>query len=491
MESLSGRVIRGGLWMLAMQLTGYLFGAARLLILARLLTPHDFGLVGISLVVLSLINSFSDTGTQLALIRRPKRARDLFDTAWTLGLIRGGVVAGLMISLAPAVGMFFGSPEAVAIVRGMAFVPLIRGLTNIGIVEFRKELALRRHYLLNAVAAVADLCAAVPLALWLGNAWALVGGWLALAGARAAMSYILHPYRPIPRLDRGAVRELFAYGRWVFGSTAIEWLLSDGVQTVVARLLGVATLGLYQMGWRVASLPTMQMTEVVSGVTVAAYAKLQDSSERARHAYLRVLRVVALVAIPIGVGIEVHAEGLVRLLLGGRWAAIVPMIQVLALFGVIRSLARTTAPLFQGIGRPKLQTVVAGVELGVLAALLGPLTIRYGSVGTAVAVTAGSAAGAGAALWAARRVLGDRLGEAASLLGWPVFACLPFAALRVWVLGPVATPLGLAGAIIISGLLYLATLLVLDRFKLYALGPVVPSGMWPGLQKRVREGRIL
>jgi O-antigen/teichoic acid export membrane protein len=191
MESLSGRVIRSGLWMAAMNLTGRVLGMVRLLVLARLLTPHDFGLFGISLVVLSLIDSFSDTGTQLALIRQPTRARDLFYTAWTLGPIRGGVIAGLTMILAPAVGTFFGSPEAVVIMRVMAFVPLIRGLTNIGIVEFRKELALRRHYLLNAVGVVADLCAAVSLALWLGNAWALVGGWLGPVGG--ANRDVLYP----------------------------------------------------------------------------------------------------------------------------------------------------------------------------------------------------------------------------------------------------------------------------------------------------------
>jgi O-antigen/teichoic acid export membrane protein len=89
MENLSERVSRSGLWMVALNVTGRLLGMVRLLILARLLTPYDFGLVGIALVVISLFESFSATGTHLALIQRKEPARDLFDTAWTRGSIRG------------------------------------------------------------------------------------------------------------------------------------------------------------------------------------------------------------------------------------------------------------------------------------------------------------------------------------------------------------------------------------------------------------------
>src|SRR5688572_4011442 len=139
METLSRRVIRGGMWVTALNLTGHLLGAARLLVLARLLSPHDFGLVGMAIVAISLFDSVT-IGLYLALIQRQDTSRELYDTAWTIGLIRGGFVCALLVVLAPAVGWFVGSEEAVSIVRAMAIVPLVRGLMNIGVVEFRKEL---------------------------------------------------------------------------------------------------------------------------------------------------------------------------------------------------------------------------------------------------------------------------------------------------------------------------------------------------------------
>ena len=477
MENLSERVIRSGLWMVALNVTGRLLGMVRLLILARLLTPYDFGLVGIALVMISLFESFSATGTGLALIQRKERARDLFDTAWTLGLIRGTAMAGLLVVLAPVVGSFFGSPEAVAVIRVMALAPLIGGLTNIGVVEFRKELTFGPYYLLHTSGVVADLCVSVPLALWLGNAWALVGGWLALTAVRVALSYLLHPYRPTLRLDRGQAGELLGYGRWIFGSSAIGWLLTGGVHAAVGRLLGVQALGLYQMAWRLASLPTTEVTSVISGVTMAAYAKLQDSLERIRLAYLRVLKAVPLAATPIAVGIGLYGEDLVRVFLGGRWAAIVPIVQVLALFGLVRSIGATAEPLFQGLGRPRSQTFVGFVELGLLVGLLGPLTLWLGPVGTAVAATVGAVCGAVASLWIVSRLLRIRAGELVPILGWPLLACLPLAAIRIRFLGSLDTLIGLAGAILISGILYLTALVLLDRLNLYKVRSVMPSGI--------------
>src|SRR5439155_20861782 len=99
-------------------------------------------------------------------------------------------------------GRFVDSPGAVAVVRVMALAPLIRSFTTLAVVEFRQELTLGPQYVLQTSGVVADLCVAVPLALWLGNVWAIVGGWLALTTVQVVMSYVLHPYRPKVRWDR-------------------------------------------------------------------------------------------------------------------------------------------------------------------------------------------------------------------------------------------------------------------------------------------------
>lgn len=482
METLSRRVIRGGLWVTALNLTGHLLGAVRLLILARLLSPHDFGLVGAAVVTISLFEPLG-IGINLALIPRRDEGRELFDTAWTLGLIRGGLVSALLAVFAPAVGRFVGSQEVAAIVRVMALVPLIRGLTNVGVVEFRKELTLRPYYLLHTSGVVAELCVAVPLALWLANAWALVGGWLAHVVVQVAMSYRLHSYRPALSLKWTHVRELLGYGRWIFGSLTIGWIITNGGHAVVGRLLGVQPLGLYHMAWRIAFLPTTEITGIIGNVTVAAYAKLQDTRTRVRLAYLRVLTAVALVTVPIAAGFGLYGADLVRLLLGSPWISIAVLVRILAVAALFRAIGTTAAPVLQGLDRPRLQTFSEFAELGVLVSLLVPLTLSMGPAGAAGAANAGALCGAAGSLWFVSRLLGIRPGQLVPILGSPLLACLPFVVLRGWVLGPPDTLLGLAGAILISGVLYLAALVVLDRLGLCDLDPVIPS--------RVRAWRLL
>jgi O-antigen/teichoic acid export membrane protein len=484
MQTLTARVIRGGAWMLALNMSGRVVTAVRLLVLARLVAPLDFGLVGMALAVTTLLEAFSATGVQLALIQRRDRSRALFDTAWTVGLIRGAVLGLALVAAAPAVGAFFGSAELVPVVRAMALVPLLRGLTNIGVVELRRELNLRPYYLLHTAGVVADVCVAVPLALAGGSAWALVAGWLALTATRVVLSYVLHPYRPRPRLDPRHLRELFGFGRWVSVAAAIDWLLTDGVLVIVGKLFGIHVLGLYQMAWRLASLPTTEMTSVVGGVSLPAYAELQDSPGRLQRAYLRVLAVVALVAVPIGIGIVAYADELVRLLLGARWSDAVPILRALAVFGLLRTLAATVTPLLEGTGRSRRQAAIAGIEVLALAVLLVPLTRWWGPVGVAAAVTAGAAAGAVATLRALRRLLALGPWKVASVLAGPLVAAL-VAILPGLVLSPApATASGVMHALGLSALLYVSALLGLDGLS--RLSPRVAGPWGTGVWRRRR-----
>ena len=488
---LSGRVIRGGLWMVGLNVTGRLVGLLRLFLLARLLTPKDFGLVGVALVVISLFEAFSATGIHATLIERRERARELFDTAWTLGCLRGAAIATLMVVSAPLVGAFFGAPEAVAIVRVMALVPLLGGLGNVAVVEWRQELAFRSHYALHTVGVVADLCVAVPLALWLGSAWALVAGWVALGGVRAAMSYLLHPFRPRLRLDRAQARELVGFGRWVFLSAGIRWLLSNGVQAVVGRLLGLPVLAHYQMAWRIGSLPSTEVSSVITGVTPGAYARLREAPARLRRAHLRVLTIAAVAMVPVAVGTAVHGRGLVQVLLGERWAGTVPFLQILAVRGLARSVSDTTGALLLGIGRPRTETLVAAIELGLVAALFGPLLLGVGPAGPAIAVSAAALAGTAAGLWAVVRLLGIPGAELAGILGWPLLACVPVVVTQLGLVGPPGTPLGLAGAVTLSVLLYLGGLAALHRLGWYSPDPIALARLrgWPASPRPDDGGR--
>lgn len=480
MRELTGRVIRGGLWLVAVRTTGQLGGLARVVVLARILAPREFGLFGVAIVVLSLFETLATTGIQAALLQRQERVRAAFDTAWTLGCLRGVLLAALMAMSAPTVAVFFDSPEATTLVWAMALIPLVTGLGNVAVVEFNRTLAFAPHYVLNAAGVVADLAVAIPFALWLGNAWALVAGTVAMAVTRHGLSYAVHPYRPRLRIDRQELGALLGYGWWVFGSTLAGWGLQHGASAVVGRLAGVQALAFYQVGWRLATAVTTEVTNAMSGVTTAAYARLQGDRTRVGQAYFRVLSLVTLVTVPVAIGVVVHGPGLAPVILGPGWGAVVPIVQVLALSGLARALGATAAPVFLGTGHPRLETAAVLVELGVLAATVWPLTAGFGPVGAALSAMLASAAGAVAALGAVLRLLGlpgRRLGP---ILGWPALACVPVVATQLGLVGAQATPVGLVAAAALSAAMYIGGLAVLQRLGLYSVDAalVEPVRQW-------------
>ncbi len=474
-EGLAGRVVTGGLWVTAARLTGRVLSFIRVLVLARVLTPHDFGVVAAGALAVAFLETLSASGTAALLIHRGERTRALYDTAWTLGLIRRGVGSAILWIASPTIAGFFGSPEAAPIVRVLAFMPVLQALRNIGALEFTRDLRLGQDYLLEVGGSLVDAIVAIALAFWLRNAWALAIAMVAGEAFSTALTYVRHPYRPAIRLDWREVRGLLQWGRWSVGARLMGWALQHGVHTVVGRWLGPTPLGVYQMATRGALLPTAALGPAAAKVALAAFSKLRGEPERMRAAYARVLATVALVTFPASALLATYADGLVRALLGPQWLALGPVLRILAVQGLCRSVAGTTSPLFQGLGRPGLQALTIAVELAVTAIAIGPLLAGAGLIGVAGAAAVAAGVQATVALVLAMRVaaLGGR--EIWRALGPPGLACVPVLVLRSALpASPDAVP-GLVGAIAVSLAVYALGILGLTRAGAYAVDPEIAA----------------
>jgi lipopolysaccharide exporter len=386
-ESLSQRVVHAGFWAFALRITSRLFGLARTIVLARLLAPNDFGLYGIALLSLSALETFSQTGFDQALIQKKEDTKPYLDTAWTVQVIRGFVLATLLVLGAPLVGSFFGEPRAVLLVQVLGAAVLLKSLRNIGIVYFRKDLEFHKQFLYEFGGTFADLAVAIPAAFILRSVWALVFGLLAGNSVRMVLSYFVHSYRPRLGFNNQQFRELFVFGKWLLGSSAIIFLITQGDDAFVGKLLGTTALGLYQLAYRISNFSATEITHVVSQVTLPAYSKLQTNVQSLLQAYGRVLRATFFVALPIAAFTAVLAPELTRVFLGEKWMPMTATVQVLCAFGFSRAINGTFGAFFQGIGMPRVITGVAATQLIVMAALIYPLTAKMGIMGTAIAVT--------------------------------------------------------------------------------------------------------
>jgi O-antigen/teichoic acid export membrane protein len=384
-ENLSQRAVRSGFWVFSLRIVQQLFSLARLIILARILAPHDFGLLGIALLTMATLETFSQTGFHAALIQKKEDIKSHLDSAWTVLILRGFILFAILYFIAPYAAVFFNAPEAKLIIQVIGFSILLQAFTNIGVIYFQKELEFNKEFVYQFAGTLADFIVAVSAVLILQNVWALVFGLLAGNAARFIVSYLIHPYRPRLSSDLGKAKELFVFGKWILGSSILVFLITQGDSIFVGKMLGVTALGFYQLAYRISNMPTTEITHVISRVTFPAYSKLQDNISNLRVAYLKVLQVTAFLSFPIAGLIFVLAPDFTMIFLGAKWMPMVPAMMVLALWGAIRSIGATTI-IFQSVGKPEISTKLQFARLILLVIIIYPLTIKWGILGASFAV---------------------------------------------------------------------------------------------------------
>lgn len=481
--TLRRRVLHAGGWNFGLRMVLRVSTTARMVVLARLLAPDDFGLMGVAFVALEFLERVTSTGFRPALVQRRGRIDDHLDTAWTVDLIRHLVVAGGLVLGAPLVAALFNEPRAVTVVQVMALGIAISGLTNIGIVFFERELEFHRLFLYQLSGILANIIVGIGAAVALRNVWALVLGFLAQHLVSTIASYFVHPHRPRLRFQRQQAAEMFGFGKWVFGADTLTYLLNNVDYVVVGRMLGSGPLGLYRVAFNFSQLAATELTLVIGKVAFPAYSKLQASAERLSRAYLQSVDVVAALAVPASVGLALVAAPLVEVLLGERWVPMTLSLQMLALVGMTRALASTSGPLFRAVGRPAMVAKLAGARLVVLLPMLLYAAGRWGIDGAAGAVLASSLLVHGFSVGLAFREVGATRRRSLRALGFPalntgVMALAVAAAERA--LAPVGGVLWLLAPIAVGAVCYGLAVLASSRLLGYELGESVPgrAGRW-------------
>jgi lipopolysaccharide exporter len=463
-ESLSKKVVRGGFWVFALRLTSRSFGLIRTIILARLLAPSDFGLLGIAVLTISTLETFSQTGFQAALIQKKENIEAYLDTAWTVSVIRGVILFGLLFFSAPLVAKFFSSPQAILIIRVIALTVFLSGLRNIGVIFFQKELEFSKQFSYHLSGTITNFSVGIVLAFILRNVWALVWGGLAASFVQSCMSYILHSYRPRLRFEKVKFAELLGFGQWVVGSGVLIFLIMQGDDIFVGKMLGVTALGLYQMAYLISNLPATEITHVISQVTFPAYSKLQSEIFKLRDAYLKVLQVTAFLSFPIAGLVFILAPDFTRLFLGEKWMPMVPAMQVLTIFGLIRALAATTGSLFQGSGNPHILTKLAVLQLGILVGIIYPLSTKWGILGTSIAVVISNFITQGVTAFNTMKLTEARALDLVRLIAAPAVATMVMVLCLWFTQTHFSSSIVIFLGLVLSGMLaYLAIMYIIDR----------------------------
>ena len=356
----------------------------RLLVLAILLTPADFGLIAIALAATGFLLNLTNFGLIPAVVQAKDMDETRYDAVWTFDMTRSVIVTSLTILFAPLIAQIFAEPRAVPIIQALALRPLIESLMSIKVAALNRNLTFRPLAFLKIIEAIFNAIISIVLAKFIG-VWAMVFGMIGGAVAMMIASYILAPYRPRLHYDWSAVKPLLKFGGWLLVTGVISMAGNFGLRIVVSRQLGAEGLGLYFLAAQLAFVPSEVASEVVGTVAFPLFARLQANLQQAARAFQAILTGLMALLYPVCALIIVLSPVLVQDILGAKWNGTVPLIQLLALVTMIGLLGDATVPLVKGFGQSYRMTQIEFVQSASLIVMVWFFTSRYGTVGTALA----------------------------------------------------------------------------------------------------------
>ncbi|MEK7995362.1 MAG: lipopolysaccharide biosynthesis protein [Planctomycetota bacterium] len=378
--------VRGAGWVAAGKGASEAARFVKVIILARLLSPTDFGQMGVALVVLGCMDVFTEPGLNMALIQRKGEIRPYLDTVFTIGALRGLAVALLIVATAPACGRFFHVTESVGVIQVMSIVVVLGALTNPSTVHLTRELNFGRIFYWNLSEAVTGLATAVALGLVYRNVWALAMSSIAGQAVKTVISYRIDDYRPKLSAEWGKVRQLMRFGRWAWASNVLVFLGLQGDNAVVGRVLGPGSLGLYQVASRIGALPRVTFTDIVSQVAYPLFCKHQGDRHELRRLYSRLSAVVFVVNAVFCAAVLPLGDVIILLLLGPSWVSAAPALRILCVANLLRSAALVPGRLFYAVGKPRMTFQLGLARVLTMAITIYPLGALYALNGVAVSV---------------------------------------------------------------------------------------------------------
>jgi len=322
--TLGDRVIRGAAWIGSGRLGVRLIGVISTLILARLLTPEDFGLVAVAMAFVGMLSQMSAFGFNEALIRFQEPTTEDYATAWTLNAARGVAVSLLLLGLAGPIASFYGDERVAPVLAVVAVIPLVNGFENVRFIDFEKKMNFRPLSAVMVGVKLLSFITAVTIAIITRSYWALIAGTVMAACVRLIVTYWLVPYRPW--LTLSSWRKLMDFSGWLVGANFLQAINLRADEAILQKIMAAHAVGVFYIAKDLVRTPMREVVAPVRRALFPGLSELSPDSAAFRRAYFATVSGLFMVVAPIGLGIAVVADEAVPLLLGEQWLdAIIPM----------------------------------------------------------------------------------------------------------------------------------------------------------------------
>ena len=385
--SILARAALGMGWIVAWRMATRVLGLVNTLVLIRLLAPADFGLVALGTSFILAIDTLSTIGVEDALVREHTPTAAMYDTAFTMAALRSLATTLIIAVAAIPIAAFFAEPRLAHILWALAAGTLIAGIGSIGVVDFRRDMAFEKEFLLQILPRLVSISVSIGTALIWHSYWALVAGILTGRIVRTLFGYRMHSWRP--RFTLSAWRDLIGFSLWIWAISLTELVRDRMDMFVLGRVLSPTAVGVYAIGDEVAFLPSTEVVAPLCRACFSAFAAARRAGQDVGEAFMRPVATTFLITFPAGLGISLVADPLVHLIMGEKWIAAIPIIEMLGIIGALNVFGLVASTLLSAHALLRPQFSITLICLGLRFALLILLVRRFGIAGAAIGCVLG------------------------------------------------------------------------------------------------------
>src|ERR1017187_2122336 len=314
--SLTSKTVSGALWSAVSRFGQQGLTLVSTAVLAHLLPPRAYGLVGMATIATGFISLFTELGMTSAIIRRPEICDRFLSSIFWINLLLGTCAWGLLAAVAHLVAIFYHEPQLTLVLQVMAGGFVLSGAAAVPYAVLSRRLEFRRLATVELISCAISSATAITLALRGFGFWSLVYSSLANAAMRLCLVWLVCKWRPRPVFCWDDVRSIASYSLNLSGFGIFNYFSRNADNLIVGRYLGAAQLGYYQLAYNLMIYPVQSVTSVLGRVLFPAFSTLQQDDARFRAAYLRVVQIVALFCFPLMMGLLIPADALVTVVLG-------------------------------------------------------------------------------------------------------------------------------------------------------------------------------
>jgi len=381
---LKERSVRGGAVTMTAQATKFVLQTGSTVVLARLLTPQDYGLVAMVTAITGFVAMFKDMGLSMATIQKAEINHSQVSTLFWINVAVSIMLALILAVLAPIISWFYSEPRLTYITLVLAGTFIFSGLT----VQHQALLRRQMRFLVLAAIEVGSLAigivTGITMAWYSAGCWALVGYFAATALSNAVLVWLFCEWRPSLPVRQAGVRSMVAFGGHLTGFNIVGYFARNFDHILLGRFYGASMLGLYSRAYSIMMLPISQVREPLHAVAIPALSHIQNEPIRYRRYYIKLVTLLAFITMPLMVFLFVCADEVIGLLLGSKWSGAINIFKILCITAFIQPVATTWGLVLVSLGQSK-RYFALGTVYSIIIVISFIIGLPWGAIGIAVA----------------------------------------------------------------------------------------------------------